>query len=434
VADLATPKPCDLQLSNGFVVTMANGGEICWPGFVAIQGRDIVGVGPSECADEWRAAIILDCSDSVILPGFISCHVHAGISLLKAAAAAADLLREPEIAWAFIEATTEDSAYVGTRLGCLQMMKAGITTFADMWPFPDANAEAVKSVGMRAVLAPYTRSYDARGFDTIASAASRWMDDRLTPAIGIHSLRDCSRETLGWAGDAARAHDLKVHADAARSKAGAGDGRCIAEAKEMGVLRRGTVLVGCADATEEEFNVAAECGAGIACVPVSDAQLARSVSPLSRWKQRMLVGLGTDISGAQGRHDFFDEMRMAILMDRVSIDDSKLKPRDALEMATIDGARVLGMEHTIGSLEIGKRADLITVRLDDPRFAPLHWDRPDQVLSHLLFAAAPIDIATVIVDGRVLFQNQRALHLDEEEIVRESREASTTCLAKAGLK
>ena len=410
---------------------MAEGGELFWPGFVAIHGRDIVGVGPSERAGEWRASGALDCTGAVILPGFVNCHVHAGISLLKAAGAL-DLLSEPEIAWAFIEATTEDTAYSGTRLGCLQMMKTGITTFADMWPFPEANAGAVKRVGMRAVLAPYARSYDARGFDAFASAASRWRDDRLTPAIGIHSLRDCSLESLRLAGDAARTHNLAVHVDAGWSAA-AGDGRRIAEAKELGVLRRGTVLVGCADATQEEINVAAECGAGVACVPISDAQLARGMPAVSRWKRRMPVGLGTDISGAQGRHDFFDEMRMAVLMDRVSLEDSKLQPREALEMATIGGARVLGMENTIGSLEVGKRADLIIVRLDDPRFAPLHWDRADQVLSHLLFAAAPSDIATIIVDGRVLVRDRRALNLDEEEIVREARDISKSCLARVGL-
>lgn len=432
MARVTAPKPCDVQLTGGFVVTMAMGGEMFCPGFVAIHGREIVGVGPSEGAGEWRADVTLDCSGAVILPGFINCHVHAGISLLKAASAA-DLLRGPQTAWAFIEALTEDTSYLGTRLGCLQMMMAGITTFADMWPFPAANAEAVKSVGMRAVLAPYARSYDARGFDTFASAASCWKDDRLTPAIGIHSLRDCSRESLRLAGEAARTYDLTVHTNADWSAARAGDCRRIAEAKELGVLRRGTVLVGCANATEEEINVAGECGAGIACVPVSDAQLGRGMPLVSRWKQRMPAGLGSDTSGAQGRHDFFDEMRMGILMDRVSVEDSKLQPRDALEMATINGARVLGMEHKIGSLEIGKRADLITIRLDDPRFAPLHWDRPDQILSHLVFAAAPSDITTVIVDGRVLLRDRRALQLDEEEIVRKAREASATCLAKAGL-
>lgn len=426
-------QPCDLLLSGGFVVTMAEPGRVFWPGSVAIRGCDIVAVGrASQVEAEWRPAVTLDCGAQAILPGLVNCHVHAGMSLLKGRAGDRTL-QQREVIWPFVEAITEKASYIGTRLACLQMMKSGITTFADMWPFPDANAEAVKSTGLRAVLAPYGRTYATGEIEALVSATQRWNDPRLMPAIGIHSLRACASETLHGAAEVARTHGLRVHMHAGENREDFKDGHDLFEIDALGLLRPGTILAGCIHFTKEEIDLAVERGSGVAHNPISNAQFGIGFAPLTQLMRRMPVGLGTDIAGADGHHDLFDEARMAVLADRGRGAVPALGPEDALTMATIGGAGVLGLDRLIGSLEAGKRADVSTVDLDDPRFIPLDRDRPEQILSHLLFVAASADVDTVIVDGQVVVRGGNVVNLDEEEIMSQGREISITCLAKARL-
>lgn len=432
MAGVAPPQPCDLLLSGGFVVTLAKRGQTFWPGSVAIKGRDIVGVGPADdLARKWLPKQTLDCGTHAILPGFVNCHVHAGMSLLKGCVRGP--FRKEQVLQALVDAITETAAYTGTRFGCLQMMKSGITTFADMWPFPDANAEAVTGVGMRAVLAPFGRSSTTQELEALASAPARWNNHRLAPAMGVHSLRTSIWGHLRSAAEIALAHDLRIHMQAGVRTPESAGGNSLKDAETLGLLRPGTILADLAHATQPEIDLASKCGAGVALLPVSNAQLGSGNAPLARFKARLPVGLGTDAAGAYGRHDLFDEMRVAVLADRGHGAAANLGPEDALEMATIGGARVLRLDDLIGSLETSKRADIVTIRLDDPRFVPLDRGRPQQLLSHLVFAAAAVDVDTVVVDGHMLVQQGIALHLDEEELIAQAREMSNTVLARAGL-
>ena len=406
-----------------------------WPGSVAIRGRDIVGVGSSaEIAAEWRPVATLDCREHAILPGLINCHVHAGMSLLKSRVGDRPFRRRlREIIWPLAEALTENAAYVGTRLGCLEMMKAGITTLADMWPFPDANAEAVKSTGLRAVLAPLGRTYATGEIEGLASAAQRWNDDRLTPAVGLPPRSEWARETLRSVAAIAQTSGLRIHIDAAEGHEEITKDNGVEEMDALGLLRPGTLLAGCTRVTPQEIDLMVAHGATFSLNPISNAKLGTGIAPVVLVKGRLPVGLGTDSVCSNDRHDLFDEMRMAVLADRGCGAGAALSAQDALALATISGARVLGLEHQIGSLEAGKRADVITVDLDDPRFVPLHRDRPDQVLSHLVFVASCTDVDTVVVDGRVLVRDGNARNLDETELMNQGRDVSRTSLSRAGL-
>jgi 5-methylthioadenosine/S-adenosylhomocysteine deaminase len=429
------PQPCDLLLSGGLVVTMAEPNRLIWPGSVAIRGRDIVGVGPTnDLAAQWRPSVTLDCSAQAILPGLVNCHVHAGMSLLKSRAGDRPFRRRlQELIWPFAEAMTEDASYIGTRLGCLEMMKAGVTTFADMWPFPAANAEAVKSMGLRAVLAPYGRAYAEGEPEALATSAQRWNDDRLAAAIGIQYLFEWTHETLRKAAALAEMYGLRIHMHAADIRAEVAGGHNLAEVDAIGLLRPGTILADCVHLTPEEIDLAGARGAGAALTPVSSAKLGTGFAPLAQLKACMPVGLGTDSVCSNDRHDLFDEMRVAILAGRGRGEADALSAEDALRLATAGGARVLGINQRIGSLEVGKRADVITIDLDDPRFVPLHRERREQVIAHLVFVASCTDVDTVIGDGQILVREGKARNLDETDIMRRGQEISRTCLAKAGL-
>jgi len=429
-------QPCDILLSGGFVVTMERPqSRMLWPGSVAIRGADIVAVGSSaEVEAQWRASVRFDCSAHAVLPGLVNSHVHAGMSLLKSRAGDRPLRRRlREVVWPFAEAMDERSSYLGTRLGCLEMMKAGITTFADMWPFPDATAEAVKSCGLRAVLASYGRTYASGELEALAAAPRRWNDALLTPAVGIQSLYGVAADTLRQAAATARDCGLRIHIHASETREEVDDGHDFNEIDALGLMRPGTILAHGVHTTVRELELAAERGAGIAHNPIANAKLGTGIAPLALMQARLPVGLGTDSAAANDRHDLFDEMRMALFLDRHRAEASTLAPVDALAMATIGGAIVLGLESDIGSIEPGKRADIIAIDLDDPRFVPLHRDRPAQVLSHLVFSATAADVDTVIVDGRIVVRNGVVENLDEAEIIAKGCEAAASRLAAAGL-
>ena len=430
------PQPCDILLAGGFVVTMERPqGRTFRPGSVAIRDTDIVAVGSSaEVEAQWHARLRLDCSARAILPGLVNSPVHAGMSLLKGRAGDRPLHRRlREVVWPFVQAMDERASYLGTRLGCLEMVKAGITTFADMWPFPDATAEAVKSCGLRAVLASYGRTYTVGELEALAAAPKRWNDPRLTPAVGIQSLYGVEADTLRQAAATARDRGLRIHMHASETREEVDDGHDFYEIDALGLLRPGTILAHGVHATERELDLAAERSAGIAHNPIANAKLGTGIAPLALMQARLPVGLGTDSAAANDRHDLFDEMRMALLLDRRRGEASTLAPADALAMATIGGASVLGLDSEIGSIEPGKRADIIAIDLDDPRFVPLHRDRPAQVLSHLVFSATGADVETVIVDGRIVVRNGVAETLDEADIIAKGREAAASRLSAAGL-
>ena len=438
-----TPARSDLLLAGGFVVTMhrppgAAGerpvGRVFHPGTVAVRDGAIVAVGPAaEVEAAWTAPERIDCARAAVLPGLVNGHVHAAMSLLKGRAGARPLARRlREVVWPFARAMDEDACRVASRLGCLEMMRAGITTFCDMWPFLDATADAVAESGLRAVLSPYLLE-DGGELDALPAAAARWNNPRLGVAVGIQSLYGCPEPLARRAAAVAAEAGLPIHMHAAETREEVAAGHTVARIDALGLLGPGTILAHAVHVTDADMARIAARGAGVAHNPGSNAKLGTGIARAGALRAAgVAVGLGTDSAAANDRHDLFDEMRLALLFDRRD-GAGTLGPADALAMATIDGARVLGLDGLIGSLAPGKRADLIVVDLADPRFAPLHLDRPDAVLADLVFVAGAADVRDVVVDGRVVVRDRRATTLDGAEVAAAARRAAERCLGAAGL-
>lgn len=430
----------DLLLSGGFVVTMDRSRRTFCPGSVAIRGRDIVAIGPSSEVDaQWPAATTLRLESHAILPGLVNCHVHAAMSLLRGAAGDQPLPeRLRRVVWPYLRAMDEDDCYAASQLGCLEMLKAGITTFADMWPHVGATARAVEESGLRALLSPYLMDRSSHPMDRAGDVeagsrelereiddACRWRSQRVGVALGIQSLSACTEATLQWASAVASERGLPVHIHVAETKAEADAGQSVRELDRLGLLRPRTILAHAVWITPEEMDLIAERGAGVAHNPTSNAKLGVGVAPLRDMVTRgVTVGLGTDSAAANDRHDLFDEMRMALLLQRRWIPAEPLGPLDVLTAATVTGARVVALDHLVGSLEAGKRADLIAVDLRDPRFVPLHPDRPEQVYAHLVFAATAGDVDTVVVDGCLLMREHVVLAMDEPTVIAAAQRAA----------
>jgi 5-methylthioadenosine/S-adenosylhomocysteine deaminase len=429
-----TPSACDLLLAGGCVVTPDRFPAILRDGAVAVRAGALVAVGPAaEVEAAWRPRERIAGDALASLPGLVNTHVHAAMSLLKGRAGDRPLARRlREVVWPFARAMDEDSCRDAARLGCLEMLRAGITTFNDMWPVLDATAEAATEAGLRAVLSPYLLE-DSRDLDALPDMPGRWSNPRVSVAVGIQSLYGCPEPLARRAAEIAADHGLPIHMHACETRAEVEAGHTVARIDELGLLRPGTILAHAIHVTDEDIATIAARGAGVAHNPVSNAKLGTGVARTAALRAAgIAVGLGSDSAAANDRHDLFDEMRLALLLDRRH-GPGTLGAADALRMATLDGARVLGLDRQIGSLEVGKRADLITVDLSDPKFAPLDLGRADQVLAQLVFSAGAPDVRDVVVDGRVVLRNRNPTTVDPLSVIERGRDAASRCLAAAGI-
>ncbi len=424
-------------LSGGAIIPVAPKGLVIHDGAVAIAAGRIVALGPRALVEaDYPGAVRIDCTGRVILPGFVNTHVHAGMSLMRSMAGDLPLLeRLRRIVWPFMDALDEAAARAAMRLGCMEMALAGYTAFADMFPMIGPGGEEVRRFGLRALLAPYVRD-EADGFAEIAAAGTEWRGDALIrPAIGLQSLYAASEAVLERAAGLATESGLPVHVHIAEHRAEVEDGMGVARLDALGLLRAGGILAHCVHVNEAELARIAETGAGISHNPGSNAKLGTGNADLARIQAHgIAVGLGTDSVAANDRHDPFAGMRMAALLPRrYGMPRVLTGPADVLELATLGGARLLGIAAQTGSLEIGKWADLCVLRLDDPRHEPLDWENGAQLLAAVVFCGAPEDVDMVMVGGHAIVRDGALAGQDGAEILATASMQSARVLSRAGL-
>jgi len=420
-----------------YVVTMDPQRHVIENGAIAIAGQRILAAGAkAEIERRYQARQRLDRPDAILAPGLISTHTHAAMSLLRGIA---DDLRLQEWLEHYIfpaEArnVTPDFVRWGTRLGCLEMLLSGTTTFTDMYYFEDVAAEATREAGMRGVLGETIIGFPSPDAKTPAAALAftarflnRFHDDSLiVPAVAPHAIYTNSDETLRAARVLANRHQapLLIHLSETKRE----NDECLAKRHvtptkaldDLGVLNGRTVAAHCVWVDEADLAILKARGVGIAHCPSSNMKLASGVAPVTRMLALDLpVGLGPDgPAGSNNDFNMFEEMDLAAKLQKVITGDPRnLSAAAAVEMATIRGARALGMEKEIGSLEAGKRADLISIRLDRPNAVPLY-----NVYSQMVYALKGSDVEDVMVNGRLVVKDARALTLNEAEIEAKARE------------
>jgi 5-methylthioadenosine/S-adenosylhomocysteine deaminase len=322
----------------------------------------------------------------------------------------------------------------GTRLACLEMLLAGATTYTDMYYFEDVVAEATKEAGMRGVLGETIIGFPVPDNKTPADALkfterfiTRFRNDPLiVPAVAPHALYTNSDETLKASRALANRYGVPLVIHLSETKKENDDS--LAKRKmtpsqvldSLGVLSGRTIAAHCVWLTDGDIKILKLRGTGVAHCPSSNMKLASGVAPVIKMLAAGLpVGLGTDgPAGSNNDFDMFEEMDLAAKLQKVfSGDPQALPAKTALEMATMGGARALGMEKEIGSIEISKRADMITVRLDRPNAVPMY-----DVYSQMVYALKGADVRDVMVNGRPVVQDGRSLLLDEKAILAKARE------------
>src|SRR3954449_9301163 len=374
------PQRCDLLLTGALVVTMDERFTMYASGAVAISGETIVAVG--DVAGDFEAAETIDCRGRVVMPGLINAHTHAPMTLLRGVA---DDLRLDVWLMGYMmpverEFVRPDFVALGTRLACAEMIRSGTTCFADMYYFEDAVAAAAAAAGMRALCAQTIlkfRAPDAASFEDALERAHafilRWQGHALvTPAVAPHAPYTCTTEILRSSAELASEFDVPLHIHLAETALEVEQSRrdhgmpVIPWVKKQRLFDARVLAAHCVHVDEGEMRTLKDAGAGVAHNPTSNLKLGSGVAPIAKMLDiGVRVGIGTDGAASNNDLDMFEEVRLAALLAKGSGGDPTALPaRDALAMATRSGARAIHLDHLTGSLEQGKRADLIVVDLD----------------------------------------------------------------------
>jgi len=425
-----------LVITGGTVVTMDATGRVLSPGAIAIDGRDIAAVDtPDAIAARFTARETIDAAGQVVMPGLINTHTHAPMVLYRGLAddlALMDWLQK-YIFPAEAKTVSREFVRAGTRLAALEMIESGTTTYTDMYYFEEEIAAVTKAAGLRGVLGQTIIQFPVADAKTPIEELARTRafleqfagDDLIVPAVAPHSMYTLDTATLKAASAlAARAHaPILIHlsetSDEMKTSQATHKATPAAYLESIGfwaevpvVAAHGVWL------TPADMRILARHHVAVSHNPESNMKLASGAAKVVAMRQAgITVGLGTDGAASHNDLDMFEAIRQAAFLAKLQTGDPRAVPaRAALEMATIDGARALGMDKRIGSLEPGKRADVITVSLGAPRQTPLY-----DVLSHLVYTTRGDDVRTTIVNGRVLMRDRRVLTLDEAAVLSEAR-------------
>jgi 5-methylthioadenosine/S-adenosylhomocysteine deaminase len=422
-------------IHGGIVVVMDEAATLIENGAVAVLGGEIVAVGPSaEILEQFPQASRVDARGGAILPGLVNAHTHAPMVLLRGLADDLELMDWLENHIFPAEAQFVDEEFVrwGMRLACLEMVRGGITTFADMYYFEDAIAEEVDSCGLRAVLGESLIDFPAPDNKTWEEAIAytreyvdRWQGNpRIIPAVAPHAPYTVSAEHLVEAHELAAELDVPflVHLaedqkelDYVQEHQGM---RSVEYLESLGILDRRVLAAHVVYPNKEEIVTLARRGVGVAHCPQSNMKISAGVSPVPHLLAAgVAVGLGTDGAASNNDLNLWEEIDTAAKLHKLIDGDPTLLPaRQALEMATRGGAHALGLGDTVGSLEVGKRADLVVVSL-----AGLHQQPLYDIYSTLVYATKASDVRTVMVEGKILY-DEGFVEIEVEPILHKARE------------
>ena len=439
----STAEQSILLIDGGLVLTFDDAGTVIEDGAVAVRDGAIVAVGASsELAPLYPDARIVDAAGRIVMPGLVNAHAHVPMTLFRGIADDLELMDWLQDHIFPAEARFVDEEFVrwGTRLACLEMLRGGVTAFADMYYFEDAIAEETEACGMRAVLGQTVVDFPAPDFQTWDEGlvgterfVERWKNHgRIVPAVAPHAAYTVSGEHLLAAFRLAERHDVPYLIHVAESlseieQVRAAHGRSTVEyLAGLGVLKGRMLAAHVIWPTEGEIGLLADAGVGAAHCPESNMKIAAGISPVPRLLEAgVAVGLGTDGAASNNDLDLWSEMDTAAKLHKVANHDPTVLPAETvLGMATRGGAEALGLGDVTGSLEVGKRADLIVVRTEGVHQTP--WYDPHSLL---VYSTHSSDVETVLVDGQVVVRDGVVLTVDEESVRAKAAEYRDRILA-----
>lgn len=434
----------DIIVKNGIVLTMDDQNTVFDQGMVAVSGDSIHWVGEQCSAPVFSAKTTVDARGGIISPGLVNGHTHAAMSLFRGLADDLPLMTWlNDYIFPVERRMDEDFVYTGSLLACAEMILSGTTTFCDMYLFEEATARAAHEAGMRCIVGEVFYDFPSpnygdidNGFHYVEGMIEHWREDPLV-SIGIepHALYTCTPQLLKRAGSLAERHNLPIITHIAETTTEIEEihrryrKTPFRHLHDLGLLNSRLIAVHCVHVEDEDIVLLAESGVRLVTTPESNMKLASGTARVKRYQDAGLtVGLGTDGCASNNDLDMFGEMDTVSKLGKISTMDPTAAPAQVVyKMATIEGAKALGMEKSIGSIQPGKKADIIIIDTNSPHMTPMY-----EPFSHLVYTANGGDVTHSIIGGRLVMENRRLLTLDIQNVLEAARSKQKNVLGWLG--
>jgi len=431
----------DLILKNAIVLTVDKDFNQFNPGAVAVSGDSIVSVGhEKEILSAFSSDAIFDCGGKVLMPGFVNTHTHAPMTMLRGLS---DDLRLDVWLLGYMmpverEFVSPEFVSLGTKIACAEFIRTGVTCFNDMYYFEEEVAKTTAEIGLRAVCAQTVMKYptpDAHSYEESLEYTRNFMRKYknhalIIPAVAPHAPYTCPPEILKACTNLALEFDLPLHIHISETKEEVENMRkengmpVVPWVKKQGVFEAKTLAAHCVHIDEGEIRTLKHSNVGVAHNPSSNLKLASGIAPVIKMLEIGLnVGIGTDGTASNNDLDFFEEIRLANFIAKGSSGDPTVIPaRQSVEMATRMGAQAMQIGHLTGSLEPGKRADLILIDLGTIHNSPQFRHSSDGIYAQIVYAGKSSDVTDVMVNGKWLMSDRVISALNESDLIRQSQE------------
>lgn len=433
-------KLADVLFTNAIVLTMDDSYTIYNPGAVAIKGDVILAVGDqTDILAEFQAEEVIDCERKVLLPGLINAHTHVPMTLLRGLA---DDLRLDVWLMGYMmpverEFVSPEFVRLGTKLACAESIRSGVTTFVDMYYFESQIAEATAEAGLRAICSQTVLKFpspDATYYEKSLAAAKDFIQTwkghpLIVPSIAPHAVYTCTDEIWKTCVNLALEYDIPLHTHIAETASEVENIReetgmpVVPYLKKRDVFDAKVIAAHCVHIDEGEMRTIQHAGAGVAHNPSSNLKLASGFANITRMLElNMNIGIGTDGPASNNDLDMIEEIRLASMVAKcVSGDPTALPARQTLAMATCMGAKAIHMDHLVGSIVPGKRADIILLDINKVHNSPNFQRDPNGIYSQIIYAAKSTDITHMMVNGQWLMRERKLLTLDEDQLMAQAQ-------------
>jgi 5-methylthioadenosine/S-adenosylhomocysteine deaminase len=429
----------DLLIRNGTILTMNPQNSVFEKGLLGITADTIVYVGKGD-KKGFHAKKVIDANGGIILPGLINGHTHAAMSLYRGIADDLPLMEWlNNYIFPLESKTNADFVYAGSLLACAEMIMSGTTTFSDMYIFEEEAARAAKAAGMRCVVGEVLYDFDSPNYGPVADGIrytenliERWQNDPLVSvAVEPHALFTCSPDLLQAANNLAIEYQVPLITHLAETESESIQiqekyGKSpVQHLLSLDILGSHLIAAHCVQLNGDDIGILAENGVKVIHNPESNMKLASGIAPVPEMLSRgITVGLGTDGPASNNDLDLFGEMSTAAKIHKLKTGDTTVMDAvTVLRMATIEGAKALGIGDITGSLEKGKKGDIIIVDMNKPHLVPVY-----NPYSHLVYSARGSDVSHTIINGRPVMAERRILTMEVDELIRnaftKSREIS----------
>ncbi len=428
-------KTVDILFKNAVLLTINNEKKIYEPGALAIDGNKIIAVGEdAEISAEYEGKETIDCKGNVLMPGLVNTHTHLPMAILRGVM---DDLRLDEWLLNYIfpiegRFMNAEMAKIGTQLACAELIKSGVTCCNDMYYYEDDVSESMIKAGMRGICTRLITNFP--GVDDVPVEDKFKRAEKLfekykshpliTPSIAPHAPYTNSEETLKRSIEFAKSHDIMLNMHLAETKKEVSDitekyGSVSAYLNELSFFDCKLNFAHCVHLTDEDIKVFAKHNVGVAHNPESNMKLSSGAAPItSMLSAGVNVGIGTDGNSSNNDLDMFSEMRSASFLAKIQANSPiALTAKEIIYMVTLGGAKSIFLDDKIGSLEVGKRADVILIDINNLHNLPRFRHNPDGIYGQLVYAAKSTDVTDVLCDGKWLMRNKKLQNIEEKPLL-----------------